>query len=422
MVDQPRKVLIAGAGIAGPVLAYWLSHIPTRTPLNITILERSDVPRITGQAIDIRGPAVAVVQRMGLEPAIREVTTPERGLQKMGASGRVLATFHASGDTSKQSFTSEFEVLRADLAHVCCEAAERRPGVTFVYGDYASSVSQPGAGGKVRVEFTNGKLPTDEYDLVVGADGAFSRMRPFVTGRPMRDDIRNLNAYTAYFTVPRGEKDSAVYARIYNATRSRSLFLRPSRAGTAVHLVQVSRTEDALVEKVTGKDVATQKKILETEFVDLPDGARFAAGMHASDDFYFQKIVQVRAPHWSAGCVALVGDAAYCPSPFTGMGTSLAIYGAYVMAGELIPALRDGGDGNVPAALESYERTLRPYVQGEQKVYMWIPRMLHPSTTLGIWLLNALWWFVGSSGITKLAGVFRPEEKQSVPDYDWAKV
>jgi hypothetical protein len=104
----------------------------------------------------------------------------------------------------------------------------------------------------------------------------------------MRDDIRNLYAYTAYFTVPRAERDSAVYARIYNATRSRSLFLRPSRAGTAVHLVQVSRFEDPLVEKVAGKDVATQKKILEAEFADLPDGARFAAGMHASDDFYFQ--------------------------------------------------------------------------------------------------------------------------------------
>jgi 2-polyprenyl-6-methoxyphenol hydroxylase-like FAD-dependent oxidoreductase len=200
MAEQPFKVLIAGAGIAGPAAAYWLSRVPTRTPLAITILERSASPRPTGQAIDIRGPAVEIIRAMGLEDAIRACGTNERGVQRLSPAGRLIATFDATGDSTKQSLTSEFEILRADLARLFGDAAAGRPGVQFVYGDYISSITQPGADSKerVRVEFTNGKLPVSEYDLVLGADGMLSRMRPHVTGRPAKDDLRDLGAYIGY--------------------------------------------------------------------------------------------------------------------------------------------------------------------------------------------------------------------------------
>jgi 2-polyprenyl-6-methoxyphenol hydroxylase-like FAD-dependent oxidoreductase len=426
MPDEPINILIAGGGIAGPALAYWLSRIPTRRPLAITVLERSATPRPTGQAIDIRGPAVAIVRRMGLEAAIRACGTPERGFQKLDTRGRVVATFDASGDADRQSFTSEYEILRADLARLCCEAAAARPGVAFVYGDYIRSVSQPGAdgAGRVRVDFTNGKLPAGEYDLVVGADGMVSRMRPHVTGRPAQADLHDVGSYIAYFTVTPGGLDSPTHARIYNAPRCRNVWLRPSSAGTGVYL-SVARKEPALLASLS-QDAAAQKAALTAVFADSGlDAPRLMAGMHAADDFYFQQIAQVRAERWTAGRIALVGDAGYCPSPITGMGTSLALHGGYVLAGELINALGDGGDGDIPRALESYERRLRPYVTRVQELPPGAPGIIHPSTNFGIWVLDTVCWLVYVSGVIKLASLFsgtpKPKDDERLPEYGWVE-
>jgi 2-polyprenyl-6-methoxyphenol hydroxylase-like FAD-dependent oxidoreductase len=417
MTDQPFKVLIAGGGIAGPAVAYWLSRIPSVRPLAITVLERSTTPRQTGQAIDLRGPGVEVARRMGLEAAIRACHTNERGITRTTAAGRTIATFDASGDTRKQAMTSELEILRADLARILCDTAGARPGVEFVFGDYPSALAQAGADGKVHVEFTNGKLPTGEYDLVVGADGTLSRTRPHVTGRPAQEDVYDLGTYVAYYTIPRAEHDSPTHGRWWSVTEGRSVLLRPSRAGTAVFLL-VRRQDPALLAAIT-QGAAAQKAAVAEAFADVgPESARLLAGLHASDDFYFQQVAQVRAGRWSAGRVVLVGDAGYGPSPFTGMGTSLAAYGAYVLAGELGQALRAGGDGDVPAALARYERLLRPYVTKIQKIPRGLLWVLYPMTGLGVWMLDWVVWLVNVSRIYKLAGTTRGED-HSVPEYTW---
>jgi 2-polyprenyl-6-methoxyphenol hydroxylase-like FAD-dependent oxidoreductase len=420
MADEAFKVLVAGAGVAGPAVAYWLSRIPSRRPLDITIVERSTSPRATGQAIDIRGPAVEVIQGMGLEPAVREHNTNERGLQRTTVDGRVIASFDSTGDSTKQGFSSEFEILRADFARLCCDTAARRPGVKFVYGDYISSLSQLGTDGKgrVRVEFTNGKLHPGEYDLVIGADGMVSRTRPHVTGHPAKDDLHDLGAYVAYFTMPRGGRDSATHSRWWNLPGGRSVLVRPSPAGTGAYLIAVRK--DPALEAALRQDGAAQKAALAQAFSDVgPETARILAGLRDADDLYLQQIAQVHADRWHAGRIALVGDAGYCPSPFTGMGTSIALYGAYVLAGELTHALRAGGDGDVPAALARHERVLRPYVREVQKLMPGTPWIAHPRTSLGIWLLNFVFWFVNVSGLLNLIPASRGEDKR-VPEYTWA--
>ncbi len=106
--------------------------------------------------------------------------------------------------------------------------------------------------------------------------------------------------------------------------------------------------------------------------------ARFAgAGWHTdalvlaarqADDFYFDAFAQVHMDSWSSGRVTLVGDAGYCASPLSGMGTSLALVGAYVLAGELGPS----GDGidreRLAAALDRYQKLMRPYIARCQKL------------------------------------------------------
>jgi 2-polyprenyl-6-methoxyphenol hydroxylase-like FAD-dependent oxidoreductase len=418
MPGRPRKVLITGAGIAGPALAYWLSRIPTSDPLSITILERSSVPRQTGQAIDIRGPAVEAIRRMGIEPAILEAKTPELGGHAISAAGNIIATFDATGDVNRQSIISEFEILRADLARICCEAAER-PGVNIVYGDYVSTVTQDLARGTVHVQFTNGKLPAGDYDLVVGADSTSSRMRPFVTGRPAKEDQRSLDVYVAYFTIPRAAHDSSTHSKFFLAPGRRTVILRPSRAGTGVLLFSTGL--NPVLASAASQDIAAQKSATADAFADIGfEASRIIEGMLASDDFYFESIAQVHAPRWHDGRVALVGDAAYA-SGQTGMGTSLALVGAYILAGELIQAFGTNGDGDVPAALDAYERRLRPYVHTIQEPPFWIrTNLFPPQTRLGVWCINTLMWLVSASGILKVLGfAWSAGEREPLQEYDW---
>jgi 2-polyprenyl-6-methoxyphenol hydroxylase-like FAD-dependent oxidoreductase len=430
MSQSSTKILITGGGIAGPALAYWLTRIPTRTPLSITVLERSPEPRLTGQSVDIRDAPVKIMHLMGIEPAVRAYRTPERGFEKISASGRVMGSFMASGDAENQTFTSEYEILRGDLARVCTEAAEARPGVQFVYGDYVSSVSQDSTGGKVRVEFTNGKLPTEEYDLVVGADGVRSRMRPFVTGRPAAEDIyAPWNAYTAYFTIPALPSDSADMARHISYPLSRSLLLRPSNAGMGAYFMVIR--PDAALDAAIGKDIETQKRAMVTAFEDVPgvEVARTLKGMADATDFYFERVSQVKAPTWHSGRITLVGDAGYCPSPFSGSGTSTAFYGAYVLAGELIGTFGENGDGDVPAGLARYESAMKPFIKEVQDVSIRGPGLLHPSSRWGVQVFDTIVWFVY---VLKIAPILLalssmiPEwakgTTRKLPDYAWAPV
>ena len=127
------KVLISGAGIAGPCLAYWLAK--SRLDISITIIERSPSPRVTGQAIDIRGSAIDIMKLMKLEKAIRSLHTTEEGTIFVDSSGKSFAEFLAG-----TTFTAEYEILRADLSQIFLEATEGLSNVQYIYGDFVKSL------------------------------------------------------------------------------------------------------------------------------------------------------------------------------------------------------------------------------------------------------------------------------------------
>jgi 2-polyprenyl-6-methoxyphenol hydroxylase-like FAD-dependent oxidoreductase len=422
----PRKILICGGGIAGPVLAYWLARIPGNPALSITILERSPLARATGQGLDIRGPGVEIFQRMGLEDEIRANLTPERGTEKIGANGRVVASFDQTGDTSRQGPTSEFELLRSDLARIFIGAATRRPGVNIVYGDYVKAITQPADGsGKAHVEFVNGKLPADDYDLVVAADGMLSRTRALATGHPANEDLHELGTWVAYFRIPQASSYSATHSRIYNATGRRSVWMRPRPDGATSVYLMIVRPGDATLEAAVGQGVLAQKALFASLFADAGwETPGILEAMPDAEDFYYQKVAQTRCDRWSHGRVVLVGDAAYCPSPFSGMGTSLATYGAYILAGELQQALR--GEADMSAALESYDRQARPWVEQIQKLPPGVPGLFHPSSSVGVYLLNTALAAVKAAyslGLLRLLAMLpvTPPESVRLPTYEWAE-
>jgi 2-polyprenyl-6-methoxyphenol hydroxylase-like FAD-dependent oxidoreductase len=423
---QPLNILISGSGIAGPCLAFWLHKlIPT---CRITILERSPTPRHGGQAVDLRSFSVPIVSQMGLLDLVRSKTTTEEGVQFVYLDGITRATFPASGNIEAQSATSEFEVLRGDLAKILMDATQALDRITYVFDEMVESITQTGAlDNRVDVTFAN-RLPPATYDLVVGADGMMSRTRRLTFGLGHEDDesVRRLGQYAALFTMPRTESDTK-FAQWYNATRGRLLLLRPDSYGTTRAYVSVTDPDlsrfDVINDAINRGDRKAQEDWFEREFEGAGwESERCIREMKKAEDYYLQQVAQVKMEKWSHGSVALLGDAAYCPSPISGVvssglsptimklmnvqGAGSAIIGAYVLAGEI-----SRGQNDIPKALEQYEKVLRPYVEKAQRLIPGAPQIANPQTEWGVWTFNKLTG-VASSAIMKrfggLVGRFLP--------------
>lgn len=417
------NILISGAGIAGPALAFWLS----RSNLNatITIIERAPAPRTAGQAIDIRGPAVKVIRMMGLEETIQSKHTQEQGIAFVSEDGTIQAQFDASGDAEKQSGTSEYEILRADLAKVFMDATDGFENVKYAFGESIAGMEQHDGG--VEVTFS-GETAKTVYDLVVGADGMSSKTRQLLFEEPdsERDsDYDFLGQYQAYFSIPSVPSDGPLWQN-HQSPGGRTICMRPHRGGQTVgaYLVATTPTKarDPELESALHGDAATQRATLRKYFKDVGwESARVLDGMDQASDFYFQQIAQVKLPKWSKDHGVLLGDAAYCPTPISGQGTSVAIVGAYVLAGELSKI--DGPEG-IDAALQEYEGVLKPYVEMAQKLPAGAPQIVNPQTKLGLFLLNGVLGFLGWSQLYKylLDGVGEVSEKDwKLPEYEWQK-
>ncbi|CAN9180370.1 unnamed protein product [Alternaria alternata] len=402
---SPLNILINGSGIAGPVTAYWLHRfMPT---CQITILERAPEPRLGGQAVDLRSSCLPIVKKIGVLEKVKEKTTTEVGMQFVYRDGQRRATFEATGEEERQSATSEYEILRGDMARIVYELTKNNPQITYIFDEMAIEVQQDESkDGKALVTFKNGKLPPTEFDIVIGADGQMSRTRRMVFGHgPNNDDyLYRLGQYSALFTMPRDPTDTQ-YAQWYNASRGRLFLLRPDQYGTtraylAVTDANLSRFDelDKLLKKGTREE---QQAWFEKEF----EGAgwqteRCIREMKKADDFYMQQIAQVKMDTWHKGRVALVGDAAYCPSPISGVGTGAAIVGAYVLAGEISRNQED-----IPTALANYERVAREYVDKAQKLIPGAPQIANPQTEWGIKIFNTVTGTLSHPYIQKFSGV-----------------
>ncbi|EUC40956.1 hypothetical protein COCMIDRAFT_30182 [Bipolaris oryzae ATCC 44560] len=396
------NVLISGSGIAGPCFAYWLNRLLPSS--QITIIERSPEPRLGGQAVDLRSSCLPIVKKMGLLGKVKEYNTTEVGMQFVYRDGKTRATFEATGEEERQSATSEYEILRGDMARIVYDAVKDNPKITFIFDEMITAIDEK-EDGKVEVTFKN-KTATTKYDLVVGADGQMSRTRRLVFGHgPKNDDyLYRLGQYSALFTMPRDPTDTQ-YAQWYNASRGRLFLLRPDQYGTtraylAVTDANLSRFDeiDRLLKKGSREE---QQAWFEKEFSDAGFQAeRCIREMKKADDFYMQQIAQVKMDTWVKGHVTLVGDAAYCPSPISGVGTGAGIVGAYVLAGELSKMPND-----IPSALANYERITRQYVDKAQRLILGAPQIANPQTEWGIKIFNNVTGVLSHPFIQGFSGV-----------------
>ncbi|ANN17798.1 FAD-binding monooxygenase [Amycolatopsis orientalis] len=391
-----RTILISGASIAGPALAYWLHQ----HGMTATVIERAPELRPGGQTVDLRGAGRTVIERMGLEQAVRDRVTHEEGMHFVDDRNRIRASFDTDS-LDGDGFVTELELLRGELAGLLHRRT--RDDVDYVFGDEITGLADTGDG--VDVTFRNG---TDRrFDLVVLADGFRSRTRDLVFADLAR--TRSFGLYTAYFTIPRAESDGR-WARWYNAPGRRVVLLRPDNQGTTRASLSFLYPQPGL-ERL---QPLAQQDFLRRHYADAGwETPRVLDTMADSPDFYFESIGQMHLKHWSRGRIAAVGDAAYCASPLSGMGTSLALVGAYVLAGEL-SRHTDHHD-----AFHAYETIMRPYVAQAQKVPWIAPRLASPKTRTGIRLLNTIASLATNPKISRLATRFTnpPSDAIDLPTY-----
>lgn len=395
------KVLITGGSIAGPAVALGLR----RAGFSVTLLERAARARGAGQNVDIRGAGHEALRRMGLRDAVAGASTRELGTRFLRPDGTVYAS--VPGRPGRDGPTAELEILRGQLSHLLLRAtadeAEHR------YGDHLVQVDQDEHG----VDVVSAAGRRERYDLLVIAEGRRSRTRDLAF--TSRAGYRDLGQYVAYGTIDRADTDDRWW-RWLTATGSRVASLRPDNLGTM-------RAALAFLAPPLGLhrlDVEAQIAVLRARFAGVNwETGRILDGFAARPaEFYFERVEQVRTPRWSEGRVALVGDTAW-GAP-TGMGTSLALLGAYVLAGELAVERDRGGAFDPARAFRAYEQRLRPHIDKTQRVPPGVPAAALPKSHWGLTVLQAAHRLAASRALSGLADRALPSSasaRLALPDY-----
>ncbi|MER7047136.1 FAD-dependent monooxygenase [Streptomyces jumonjinensis] len=340
-----REVLISGAGVAGSALAFWLN----RYGFAVTVVEKAGTLRSDGYPIDVRGTALEVVRRMGILPRLRDAHIDLRRLTFLDGDGGEVASVDPHTVTGGVA-GRDLEVRRGDLTGALHTAI--RDDVEFLFNDSIDTLDQSGHG--VDIAFRGGGRRT--FDMVFGADGLHSRTREFLFG-PEEQFHRYLGYCFAGFTM-RNTFGLSHETMMWN-TPGRAAALYAVGDDDEVHaFLNFSHPEppfDAF------RNPQAQRDLVATVFADAGwEVPGMLAAMRDADDLFFDGAGQIRMPRWSNGRVALVGDAAYAPSFLTGQGSSLALVGAYMLAGSL-------ADRDHAAGFAAYEHRTREFVTVNQE-------------------------------------------------------
>jgi 2-polyprenyl-6-methoxyphenol hydroxylase-like FAD-dependent oxidoreductase len=345
-------VLISGASVAGTALAYWLRE----QGLTPVVLERAPRMRRGGQAIDVRGAALTVLRRMGLETRARALANHTDGMNMLDGDGNERFRSEQFALSSGSLHSDDIEILREDLVDLVHAGNE---GVEYRYGDSITAIHQGPDG--VTVEFEH--AAPRRFDLVVGADGLHSNTRRLVFG-PETQYTHHLGMYLSVFTQEN-----------YLGLDRWQTWFNDGAVGGAVMTVRDNAELRIYLGFPAGpidydhRDTQAQKQLVADHLTGLGwEVPGFIERMWKTDDFYFDAMAQIKMDTWSDGRASLVGDAAHCAAPTSGQGTSLALVGAYVLAAEL------GRTDDHERAFARYERRMRPFAEANQALAMIDPQ------------------------------------------------
>jgi len=391
-----KNVLISGAGIAGVTLAFWLKKFG----FNPTIIEISPTLREGGYAIDFMGAGFDVAEKMGIIPALEKADLNISEIAFVDKDNNQHGSMNYQ--KIKQALNNRaFTLLRSDLAKVIYDSLDKETKIIF--GDTITEIQQDAE--KVQVVLKSGV--TRSFDLLVGADGLHSNARNLVFGNESQFE-KYYGYYTSSFTT-----DDFI-----NEGRAFSMFNVPNKQ-VAVYTIGKEKTATFFIFRSPEKlnygyhDIKKQKQILKDEFMNVGWKCdELLSNIEKTSDFYFDSISQIKMENWSNGRISLVGDACYCPSLLSGKGSTLAMVGAYILAGELKLA-----NGNYKPAFAQYENIFKPFIYKKQKSAQSFAKSFVPKSNFGIWLRNQVFKLMSFPLLTNMLFNQFKDKELKLKDY-----
>ncbi|UJP10159.1 FAD-binding domain [Microbacterium sp. KUDC0406] len=375
------RILIVGAGIAGPTLAYWLA----RTGHEPTIVERAPQLREGGYVVDFWGTGYDVAERMGIVPRLLDEGYRFRELREVDSRGRRVSHLDPLRliDAAHGRYVS---IARSDLARAIYDAVPG--GVETIFDDTVTQLHDDGH--RVQVEFLH--APPREFDLVIGADGLHSRVRT-LSFDPEQQVERYLGITVAAFDIPGYRPRDELVAVTHTEVGAQALRIALRDDSTMVCFMFRHEGDLPL------DDVEAQQTLLRGRLGGMGwEVPEILDRMQAAGTFYMDRASQIRLPTWSHGRIALVGDAAACPSLLAGQGSALAMVEAYVLA----MALQDA-QGDHAAAFAAWEQRLAAVVRGKQDAAIGLGAAFAPRNRMQLWLRNGVLGLMGIPFIANLA-------------------
>lgn len=339
-----KQVLISGASFAGLTLAYWLNKFG----YEVTVVEIGKELRKGGSPIDVRGEALNVVKEMGI---LEKIKAKEfiHDTEIVNSENETLVNFSIN---DFDEYRGDIEINRFDLAEILYDVVPKNE-VEFLFDNGIETLNQ----GENSIEATFKNGIKRNFDFVFGADGTHSIVRKLVFG----DEENFSKFFGVYFAFAE--------ANHIETDRARNTGIIYREVGKQAVLYQFQNSVNAILMFLSPKlnwdyrNHEQHKQILKEAFGNdtnwkIPE---ILDTMLNSDNLYFDEVCQIHMPAWTKGRVALVGDAAYAPSFFTGMGTTLAILGAKKVVDSLVSS-----NGDYNAAFAKYNETYRPFVENIQ--------------------------------------------------------
>ena len=366
MTTNGRRVLISGASVAGPVLAYWLN----RFGFQPTVVERTAELRLGrgGHAVDLFGPAVRIIEWMGALAQVRDARTRTETISFLREGHRqvdIPAELMSEGVSERH-----IEIMRGDLAKIIYDAG--RNDIEYRFGNSITTLQE--TADAVEVSFQHGTPQT--FDLVIGADGLHSITRRLGFGDEHQFQ-HFLGGYLAVFTVPNYLDLHQQMLGFADVDRTAAIYpVHGTGDARVLFLWRVRTPHD-----YDRHDPTAQRRLIHSLYGDMGwEIPRLLTELESADDLYLDSISTIVMDTWTRSRVTLVGDAGYSPGPAVGGGTSLAVVGAYVLASELAASIGDHVRG-----LAAYEQALRPAVQHSQTIGPAVLKTLIPRSHLQVW-------------------------------------
>ena len=360
------RILISGAGPSGLTLAYWLEKYGHEA----VIVEKFETIRTEGCMIDFTGTGWDVADRMGLIPTIRERAYSAEAIIYKDADDRVISQISVHDLFSKLDTKTGFAALnRRDLVLTLYESIREK--VEIRLGTMIESIKQDSD--RVVVQFCDGSM--DNYDLLIGCDGIHSHTRKLVFGAEDQFTY-HLGYQFAIFEITPLSQDLVGSYHMY-VEPNMQVAVYPTTPDKWLVFVAFAHSDTQV------PPVADRIRVLKERIGHLTwHVPKILDKLQDGDYIFWDNFTQIQMPVWYDNRVALIGDAAYCPTLVSGQGASMAMAGAYFLA----DALRHHDDYEV--AFQMMNNGLRPHIEKIQKSARRFASTFIPKNKLRISLIN----------------------------------